>query len=100
MMKFCFDSMQQREVIATMKQANVRPNVVTYCTLIGSLRMEGNEVDAQHVMNVEMIEEGIELTEDFKAIWDLDEESLKEKLATMRASNKLRRTIEEAWCKR
>ena len=90
--------MQQREVIATMKQANVRPNVVTYSTLIGSLRMEGNEVDAQHVMNVEMIKEG--MTEDFKAIWDLDEESLKEKLATMRASNKLRRTIEEAWCKR
>ena len=51
MMKACHSAAQMRELIdATMAKAKLKPNVVTYNTLVGTLRMEGDDAVAESVV--------------------------------------------------
>ena len=60
MLKFCNSSGEMREVIdVTMAKVKLKPNVVTYNTLIGTLRMEGDDAAAKSVVE-EMKKAGVE----------------------------------------
>ena len=60
MMKACHSAAQMRELIdATMAKAKLKPNVVTYNTLVGWLRMEGDDAAAESVVE-EMKKAGVE----------------------------------------
>ena len=61
MLKFCKSSGEMREVIdVTMAKAKLKPDVVTYNTLVGRLRMEGDDAAAESVVE-EMKKAGVEL---------------------------------------
>ena len=60
MLKFCKSSGEMREAIdVTMAKAKLKPNVVTYTTLVGWLRMEGDDAAAESVVE-EMKKAGVE----------------------------------------
>ena len=61
MMKFCYDSEEQRRLIEfDMPVAGVKPNVVTYTTLVSRLMLEGNASAARRVISEEMPAAGVE----------------------------------------
>ena len=60
MLKACHSAAQMRELIdVTMAKAKLKPNVVTYNTLVGRLRMEGDDAAAESVVE-EMKKAGVE----------------------------------------
>ena len=60
MLKACHSAAQMRELIdVTMAKAKLKPNVVTYTTLVGTLRMEGDDAAAESVVE-EMKKAGVE----------------------------------------
>ena len=60
MLKFCKSSGEMREVIdVTMAKAKLKPDVVTYNTLVGRLRMEDDDAAAESVVEV-MKKAGVE----------------------------------------
>ena len=60
MLKFCKSSGEMREVIdVTMAKAKLKPDVVMYTTLVGRLRMEGDDAAAESVVE-EMKKAGVE----------------------------------------
>jgi pentatricopeptide repeat protein len=60
MLKFCKSSGEMREVIdVTMAKAKLKPDVVMYNTLVGTLRMEGDDVATESVVE-EMKKAGVE----------------------------------------
>ena len=64
MLMFCTDSQQQRELInVTMEKAHVKADVYTYTTLLAQLKMEGDDVAAQRVMDVDVVNAGLESNE-------------------------------------
>jgi len=63
MLKFCKSSGEMREVIdVVMAKAKLKPDVVTYTTLVGTLRMEGDDAAAESVVE-EMKKAGVEPNE-------------------------------------
>jgi len=60
MLKACHSAAQMRELIdVTMAKAKLKPDVVTYTTLVGRLRMEGDDAAAESVVE-EMKKAGVE----------------------------------------
>ena len=60
MLKACHGSDQQRELIyVTMPKAGVKPNVITYTTLVNMLMMEGEREAARVVVEKEMPKAGV-----------------------------------------
>ena len=60
MLKACHSAAQMRELIdVTMAKAKLKPNVATYTTLVGRLRMEGDDAAAESVVE-EMKKAGVE----------------------------------------
>ena len=60
MLKACHSTAQMRELIdVTMAKAKLKPDVVTYNTLVGTLRMEGDDAAAESVVE-EMKKAGVE----------------------------------------
>ena len=52
LLKSCHDSNQMKELIhSTMKEANVKPDEITYRTLANQLKKEGKEQEANDVIN-------------------------------------------------
>ena len=63
MLKACHSAAQMRELIdVTMAKAKLKPNVVTYNTLVSRLRMEGDDAAAESVVE-EMKKAGVEPNE-------------------------------------
>ena len=84
MLKFCKSSGEMREVIdVTMAKAKLKPNVVTYNTLVGRLRMEGDDAAAESVVE-EMKKAGVEPDE--RTLETLNLPSRGEDLSKMRNS--------------
>ena len=82
MLKACHSAAQMRELIdATMAKAKLKPNVVTYTTLVGTLRMEGDDAAAESVVE-EMKKAGVE--PDVYTLEMLNLPSRGEKLSKMR----------------
>ena len=60
MLKACYSTAQMRELIdVTMAKAKLKPDVVTYNTLVGRLRMEDDDAAAESVVE-EMKKAGVE----------------------------------------
>ena len=84
MLKACHSAAQMRELIdVTMAKAKLKPDVVTYTTLVGRLRMEGDDAAAESVVE-EMKKAGVELNERTLEILNLP--SRGEGLSRMRTS--------------
>ena len=84
MLKACHSAAQMREVIdVTMAKAKLKPNVVAYTTLVGTLRMEGDDAAAESVVE-EMKKAGVEPNVYTQEILNLP--SRGEKLSRMRTS--------------
>ena len=63
MLKACHSAAQMRELIdVTMAKAKLKPDVVTYNTLVGRLRMEDDDAAAESVVE-EMKKAGMEPNE-------------------------------------
>ena len=63
MMKACHSAAQMRELIdVTMAKAKLIPDMVTYNTLVGGLRVEGDDAAAKSVVE-EMKKAGVEPNE-------------------------------------
>ena len=84
MLKFCKSSGEMREVIdVMMAKAKLKPDVVTYTTLVGRLRMEGDDAAAESVVE-EMKKAGVEPNE--RTLETLNFPSRGEDLSSMRHS--------------
>ena len=84
MLKACHSAAQMRELIdVTMAKAKLKPNVVTYNTLVGTLRMEGDDAAAESVVE-EMKKAGVEPNERTQKMLNLP--SRGEDLSSMRHS--------------
>ena len=85
MLKFCKSSGEMREVIdVMMAKAKLKPDVVTYTTLLGMLRMEGDDAAAESVVE-EMKKAGVQPNVYTQEILNLP--SRGEDLSNMRTSN-------------
>jgi pentatricopeptide repeat protein len=84
MLKFCKSSGEMREVIdVMMAKAKLKPDVVTYNTLVGTLRMEGDDAATESVVE-EMKKAGVEPDE--RTLETLNLPSRGEDLSKMRNS--------------
>ena len=84
MLKACHSAAQMRELIdVTMAKAKLKPNVVTYNTLVGTLKIEGDDAATESVVE-EMKKAGVEPDE--RTLETLNLPSRGEDLSRMRTS--------------
>jgi len=92
MLKACHSAAQMRELVdVTMAKAKLKPDVVTYTTLVGRLRMEGDDAAAESVVE-EMKKAGVEPNE--RTLEILNFPSRGEDLSKMRTS-KVRELLQQ-----